>query len=274
MSSCIYVGHVMHARGGDHANAFRYRHACVRVDLDRLHELERSLRPLGLPLFGWRRRALVRIDERDWMRLRPDDRTSSLRDDVVAWAREQHPELGDVSRVELVAMPRQLGYSFNPISLFFLTEAGAPAPSRAVVEVHNTFGEPHRYLVDVGADQPTRRPKSLHVSPFLPMHGAYDLRVDPPGDRLFVRIDLLGAGVPFVATWTGRARPLDRRGLLRLLARFPLGALLVTVRIHLQALRLWRRRGAPVYRRPPFIHGVGSTPTRPTTSPAAPEPMP
>ncbi len=254
--SAIYDGHVMHARGGRHANAFRYRHAFTCIDLDELPRLERRLRPFGLPLFGWRRRGLVRIDERDWMRS-PDHPVESLRDDVVAWAARRAPWLDRVDRVQLVAIPRQLGGSFNPISIFYLTPAGADEPTDAVVEVHNTFGEAHRYLAAVGGT-PSSHPKRLHVSPFLSMRGSYEMRLDPPGDRFLVRIDLRGAGVPFVATWTGTRRPLDRRGLAWMLSRFPLGSRLVVARIHLQALRLWLLRRAPLYRKPPYQPGVGT----------------
>ena len=254
--SCIYHGHVMHARGGPHANTFRYRHGFLLVDLDELPELERRLRPLSLPLFGWRRRALVRIDERDWMRT-PDAPASDLRHDVVEWARRRGAVSEPVRRVQLACMPRQLGSGFNPISIFYLTLGEAAEPSVAVVEVHNTFGEPHRYLAAVGDDR-THHPKQLHVSPFLSMQGGYRMRIAPPGPRFVVRIDLEGAGVPFTATWTGRRRDLTVGSLLRMVARFPFGPRLVVARIHLQALRLWALRRAPLHRKPPYRPGLGT----------------
>lgn len=254
LRSCLYAGHVMHARGGPNANVFRYRHRFACIDLDELPKLERRLRPFGLPLFGWRRRGIVRIDEHDWMRTSDRD---SLRDDVVEWARALDPTLGDVERVQLAAIPRQFGYSFNPISIFYLTTRGCAEPSRAVVEVHNTFREPHRYLAPVGTD-PSEHAKELYVSPFLPIQARYAMRVSAPGERFFVRIDVEGIDVPFTATWTGRRRSLDAFGLLRTVTAMPLGALGVMARIHLQALRLWLVRRAPVHRHPPYEHGVGS----------------
>jgi DUF1365 family protein len=225
------------------------------VDLDELPMLERRLRPFGLPLFGHRRRGLVRIDEqRDWMRTDVHDGT--LREDVVAWATRVGAAVDPASRVLLVAMPRQLGHAFNPITIFYVTTPGATDPELAVVEVHSTFGERHRYLASVG-DDPSEHAKRLHVSPFLPMQGTYRMHLPPPGDRFLARIDLTDAGVPFVATWTGRRRPLSSRTLAGMLLRRPLGARLALLRIHRQALRLWRRR-APLYRKPPFIEGEGT----------------
>ncbi|MCB0879030.1 MAG: DUF1365 domain-containing protein [Thermoleophilia bacterium] len=271
--SCIYVGHVMHARGGEHANTFRYRHAFLAIDMDELPRLERTLRPLGLPLFGWRRRALVRIDESDWTRRTADTPpTASLRDDVIAWARHRDPSIGQVDRVQLVAMPRQLGYAFNPITIFYLTRSGAAEPDIAVVEVHNTFGEPHRYLAPVG-DERSTHDKQLHVSPFLPLRGGYDMHLPPPSERFLARIDAHGMGTAFTATWTGRRRPLDVRTLVWLLVRFPLGARLVTARIHWQALRLWLLRRAPFHRKPPYRHGIGSLPPQTARSIEDPQPQ-
>lgn len=255
LHSCLYVGTIMHARGGPSANSFRYPHAFVAIDLDELPLLERRLRPFGLPLFGHRRRGLVSIDEqRDWMRT--DEHDGTLRDDVLAWATRAGAPVDPASRVLLVAMPRQLGHSFNPITIFYVTPPDAPEPSLAVVEVHSTFGERHRYLASVG-DVPSQHAKRLHVSPFLPMQGTYHMHLPPPGERFLARIDLTDAGVPFVATWTGRRRPLTSRSLAGMLLRQPLGARLALLRIHLQALRLWRRH-APLYRKPPFIEGEGT----------------
>jgi DUF1365 family protein len=255
-TSWLYAGSVMHRRSGAHANRFRYRHRFACIDLDDLDRLERRLRPWGIPLFGVRRRGLVRIDERDWMRS-GDDPGRSLRDDVVAWARERDPEIGEVGRVQLVAMPRQLGYSFNPISLFYLTRAGSDRPEVVVVEVHNTFGEPHRYLAPVGTE-PSHHDKRLHVSPFLPMQARYSMRIHAPGETFHARIDVEGLDAPFVATWNGRRRPLTTGQLLIAVAAMPLGALGVMARIHLQALRLWVVRRAPLYRKPPYEPGVGT----------------
>jgi DUF1365 family protein len=255
LRSALYVGTVMHARGGDAANHFRYRHAFLSIDLDELPLLERRLRPFGLPLLGTSRRGLVRIDERDWMRTDPT--SACLRDDVVAWARARDEQVDDAAQVELVTTPRQLGRSFNPISIFYVTPSTSTVPTTAVVEVHSTFGENHRYMAPVG-DERSSHDKSLHVSPFLPMGARYEMRLPVPDDRFLVRIDLHGAGVPFVATWTGRRRALTPRSVAWMLLRFPLGPHLVLARIHLQAFRLWVLRRAPLYRKPPFEPGTGT----------------
>jgi DUF1365 family protein len=197
----------------------------------------------------------MRIDEHDWMRSDPD--STSLRDDVIAWAADRDEQIDRAARVELVTTPRQLGRSFNPISIFYLTPTGSDVPTTAVIEVHSTFGEHHRYLAPVGSERSTHD-KRLHVSPFLPMDASYEMRLPVPDERFLVRIDLQRAGVPFVATWTGRRRRLTPRSLVWMALRFPLGPYLVLARIHVRALRLWASRRAPLHRKPPFQPGTGT----------------
>ena len=54
--------------------------------------------------------------------------------------------------------------------------------------------------------------KEFYVSPFLPMGGTYLMRTPVPGDDLSVSIALRQDGqTPFVATLTGRGRPISTR---------------------------------------------------------------
>lgn len=265
MRSAIYTGHVVHARAEPAANAFRYRTCFVRIDLAELPELARRLR-LFTHGGRWRPTAL-----RDEEYLGGGAGGAPLRNSVLAWIAGQVdvdlPADGEL-RVELVTSLRMLGYSFNPISCFYVWEAGASAgdPERLrwlVAEVHSTFGERHRYLLDVtgagdGAPLVVEHDKQLHVSPFLPMDRRYRFRVRAPGERFSLGVDVLGGARTFTTAWTGTARPFTDRGLLHLLLRYPFAPLVVTARIHLQALRLFRRR-VPLIRKPPFVEGRGTT---------------
>jgi DUF1365 family protein len=86
-------------------------------------------------------------------------------------ARRHHDATGEVW---LHCYPRVLGYTFKPVSFWYCHRARPMARLRAiVVEVNNTFGERHCYLLDrprYGAELTAR--KVFHVSPFCEVEGA------------------------------------------------------------------------------------------------------
>ena len=65
MRSALYTGTVMHARRTPKENVFRYRVCFYLLDLDELPELDRRVR-----LFGWNRRGVVSLHDRDHMDVR------------------------------------------------------------------------------------------------------------------------------------------------------------------------------------------------------------
>ena len=83
----------------------------------------------------------------------------------------------------MAANARAFGYCFNPISVFWCwDEAGALAAT--VVEVHNTYGDRHAYLVHPDEQGRAPRRKAMYVSPFHGTDGTYDLAVPVPDDQL------------------------------------------------------------------------------------------
>ena len=160
-----------------------------------------------------------------------------------------------VDRLLLLTHPRYWGYTFNPVSFWFLL--GALGNLRAVLaEVHNTFGDRHGYFctardgADIGRDCWTVSSKCFHVSPFFDVRGEYRFRFLLDETRLAVRIvydDGAAGGLNTVIV--GTLRPFTDRELVRALLRRPFGAARTTALIHWQALRLYRK-GAPYRRRP------------------------
>ena len=119
--------------------------------------------------------------------------------------REQNVEDSDWSYAYLVTAPRFFGYSFNPVSFWYIYNQEHQL-KKMILEVNNTFGERRMYLLN-GTDSPnlpqTPDPmheedyeqdpppasksrftdlwtKDFHVSPFNSRKGSYALRAQNP----------------------------------------------------------------------------------------------
>ncbi|MFZ4623030.1 MAG: DUF1365 domain-containing protein [Rhodoferax sp.] len=154
--------------------------------------------------------------------------------------------------VWLHCYPRVLGFSFKPVSFWYCHRPDGRL--RAVlVEVNNTFGERHCYLLDApkyGVEQ--RAAKVFHVSPFCPVEGGYRFRfmLTPDRQRTVARVDFDDASGPLIQTSvSGALEPLNPRSVRRALLRYPAMTLGVVLRIHWQALKLFVKK-APFFRKP------------------------
>src|SRR3954451_5580740 len=74
---------------------------------------------------------------------------------------------------------------FNPVSFYYCFEDGALR--WIVAEVTNTpWGERHAYVLPAGGGP---LEKALHVSPFMAMNHAYEVRATTPGETLSMHIE-------------------------------------------------------------------------------------
>ncbi len=155
--------------------------------------------------------------------------------------------------VWLHCYPRVLGFTFKPVSFWYCHRCDGSLRA-VVVEVNNTFGERHCYLLDApqwGVEQ--RATKVMHVSPFCPVEGGYRFRfmLTPQHTRTVARIDYDDAQGPVLETSvSGTLLPLNARTVRRALWRYPAMTLAVVARIHWQALRLWLKK-VHFFRKPP-----------------------
>jgi DUF1365 family protein len=161
--------------------------------------------------------------------------------------------------VWLQTFPRVFGYVFNPVSFWFCERADSSTRA-IVVEVNNTFGERHCYLIaqpDGGAllpGVPTIARKVFHVSPFARVEGEYQFRFMATrrdgAQQVVARINFADtAGRLIDTSVSGRSVGITAASLARTVLRFPLFTLGVVARIHWQALRLWLKR-VPFFRKP------------------------
>ena len=141
--------------------------------------------------------------------------------------------------------PRVLGYTFKPVSFWYCHRADGSLRA-IVVEVNNTFGERHCYLLDApawGVEQ--KAAKVFHVSPFCKVEGGYRFRfMQTSGrDRTVARIDYDDAEGPLLQTSvSGVLEPATPAAVRRAIWRHPAMTLGVVARIHWQAARLLLKR--------------------------------
>jgi DUF1365 family protein len=149
-------------------------------------------------------------------------------------------------RILMAANARAFGYNFNPISVFWCHDA-AGSLAATVVEVHNTYGDRHAYLVHPDAHGHAMVTKEMYVSPFHGTDGHYELTVPVPSDRLQIAVRLVtGDQTTFDAVLRGDAVTSSTR--FSVLRAAP-GAILGALRIRIMGVRLWARR-LPVQPRP------------------------
>lgn len=264
-AACLYFGEVMHARLKPRGHRFSYRVMSLLIDLDRLDEADRQS-----PLFGVNRAALYSFHEKDY----GARDGSSLRDYAGRCAAKHGIELAG-GRVLLLCYPRLLGYTFNPLSVYFCYAASG-ALALIIYEVRNTFGEIHPYILpvkpgeisDAGIRQ--EQDKLFYVSPFVEMAMRYHFRIAPPAERVKLRIlETDREGPLLAATFSGRRRALATSVLLRAFVALPLVTLKIVGAIHWEALRLWLKGVRLVARDPSAV--VNAPVVSPNTSLASGE---
>ena len=258
MRSKVYECRVMHARFFPKAHRFVYRVFMLSIDLDELEEIDSRHRLLSID-----RGNLYSLRTSDFLPLteplhNPTDSAETnqygysagdkptLKERVLRYLASHGVEADDSARVELVTLPRMLGYRFNPVSFYYVRDA-AGALIASIVEVTNTFHEMKPYLLrsdNLGEEGFKHRlSKDFYVSPFSDVDVEFDFRLRPANDRLAVMIDDYEGDRRNLATSiTGPARPLTDGALAGFLFRYPLLTARIICLIHWHALRLWIKR--------------------------------
>ncbi|MCX6399754.1 MAG: DUF1365 family protein [Propionibacteriales bacterium] len=230
---------LVHKRREPLKNSFRLRSHLYVVDLDRTSDRGRVEGAHG------------RFLGRDHF----DGDTVSVREGLDRFLARHDLDLR-AGRALMASQPRAFGHCFNPISVHWCwaDEHGDGRPAATVVEVHNTYGDRHAYLLDTDADGRGRVDKAMYVSPFHGTDGHYDVVAPPPDPvtgALHIGITLhTDAGARFDAGLVGKP------GQPPLL---PLAGLRGAALIRAHGIALWARR-VPVQPRPAHAR-LDPTPT-------------
>jgi DUF1365 family protein len=245
------IGVVRHCRLRPVAHAFVYPTYFLLLPM-------RSLRRQPAPALARNRGALVSFYDAD----HGDGRSDSL-----AWLDQTLAGEGIVDatgEIWLHCYPRVLGFAFKPVS-FWYCHRDDGSLAAVVVEVNNTFGERHCYLLrgaGLAFGREIRVAKAFHVSPFCSVAGDYRFRflrseLHPayPGARneparTLARIDHHDDnGLLLKTSVSGTLAPLSRRRVARAFCVIPMLTVMVVARIHWQAVKLWCKR-VPFVRKP------------------------
>ncbi len=231
----LVVGTVHHTRFRPLRHSFTNRHTQWLVDLDAMPRVPRWLR------------AVATFRGEDHLAGNPG--IAALKANVLRVLERDGVPTGQHDRVVMLAHARVLGHVFDPMSAFWVF---APDGSlRAVlVEVHNTYGGRHAYVLRPDAQGRATMDKDFYVSPFNEVEGEYAIRLTLTPATVGAAIRLRVRDEPLVtATVTGTPTPATTSAVARSALRHPLMTQRVSGLIRVHGIWLWLRR-LPVRPRP------------------------
>jgi uncharacterized protein len=258
------IGEVRHTRLRPARNQFTYPTYFLMLPM-------RSLRAAPSPVLKRNRFGLISFFDRD----HGDGGADSLTWLDALLAREGIADA--TGEAWLHCYPRVLGFTFKPVSFWYCHRTDGSLAA-VVVEVNNTFGERHCYLLsgpDLAFGRELRATKVFHVSPFCAVAGSYRFRfmrtaVQPTAhrqthpatslvrsvgertvaDRTVARIDHHDEqGVLIQTSVSGLLNPMTPARVRAAFFGMPLMTLGVILRIHWQALKLASKR-VPFFAKP------------------------
>ncbi|MEM7620162.1 MAG: DUF1365 domain-containing protein [Pseudomonadota bacterium] len=231
-----------HARYGKTQNAFRYGVNYVLLQMI-------DDRPYSCRTFSRNRWNITAFYDKDHGKGNNDSLEWAL-----GVADRYNIDRTKASQVWLLTQPRTLGYIFNPVSFWFFTDPDN-ALYAVIAEVNNTFGDRHSYICfhddqrPITSEDNLKAQKVFHVSPYQIIEGEYIFRFNFNIKNIGVWIDYKRENGGVYTTLTGNCIAMTDLNVLKMLLRYPLGALRVIALIYWQAIKL-AFKGAQYQTRP------------------------
>ena len=229
----ILTAKVMHRRLLPKINAFTYRvyYLCLPLAKINTPELNKQL--------AVNRFSLISFHSKDHNNKEND--LQQWIDDVLRNNDIHHK----IDNIALVAMPRILGYVFNPIS-FWLCFNEKQELKAVLCEVNNTFGEKHNYLCvpklhdSIHSDEWLEAEKLFHVSPFLKIEGKYKFRfsIKHKDFKIWINYYDKDNNKQLATSLVGVLSPLNKNALRHVFVSHPLITFKTIFLIHWQAMKL------------------------------------
>lgn len=231
-NSEFFISFVRHVRFIPKMYTFDYRFFWTKFDLDELDELSEKTF-----LFSRNRFNLVSFYDHDHI----DLGHRSLKENVVAFLREQGIQ-EDIQKIELITNPRILGYTFNPVSFYFIKTSLKPL---LIIEIGNTFKEQKPYFVPANSLRDDewifKTQKNFYISPFTSVENFMIFRVKLHRGNLSISIDDFDreGKLEVRASMTGHSRAWSDKNIIKLCLSYPLITFRIIAAIHYHALKLY-----------------------------------
>ena len=235
MRSEFYISFVKHMRLIPRKYEFHNHFFWTKFDLDELDELHNKT-----PIFSRNSFNLVSFYDNDHINLG----YKTIKENIQAFLLDQGITEG-IRKAELITNPRILGYTFNPVSFYFLETF---SNSYLVIEIGNTFNEKKPFLV-----RPQHKTndkwifstkKHFYISPFMSVENSMTFRIERNNQGLIINIDDYNKNgqLEMKVILNGKSRAWTTRNLIKLFISFPLITLRITASIHYHAFKLYLMR--------------------------------
>ncbi|MCA0373559.1 MAG: DUF1365 domain-containing protein [Proteobacteria bacterium] len=230
----IYFGETYHKRFFPKIHELRYQIFQIIIDLD--DELS------GLKYFSKNRFNLFSFYDKDHGPVQGDN-IQILSKRIRIFLDNNNIENHDC-KIYLMAMPRVLGFVFNPISIYFVEDSLGEIRT-ILYEVNNTFGDRHTYIIKTQKNMIMHEAKKqLHVSPFMDTKGMeYSFKLHLPDEKFQLSINLNKVENEkktkyLFASFKANALKFDDNELIKLFFKLPFMTLKVVFGIHWEALKI------------------------------------
>ena len=245
----IYSGTINHRRFTPFKHFFDYSIFMVYFDISKTDAIfEKSW------LWNPQRRSIVSFNRNDYH----GEKQSTLDYEVRKTVKSK---LGKELKgpIRILTHLRYFGYCFNPVSFYYCFDEDDNELELIMAEVTNTpWKERHTYFVYKKNDKKkkyiSKMKKELHVSPFWGMDHDYEWLFSEPSKNLLVNMKNFNDGKKvFDATLSLKRKKMTTKNLFQSLLFYPFITILVVLRIHWNAVKLWFK-GAKFYVHPDKVN--------------------
>ncbi len=220
---------VSHSRQVEAKHKFKYSVPFLFFDVSTVDKVQETISKKTFGLYNFK--------AKDYLNGKSGDLEHNIKSFLISNTKAQ------ADQIFLISSPRTFGYVFNPIS-FWLCKINGEYRS-ALVEVNNTFGERHYYWID--ENRPLNSPnwfkvsKAFYVSPFMKVEGYYKFKFSVKENSVDISINYFSDTdrLKLSTSIKGSTENLAEISFLKTVIKYGPASVLITFRIHFQALRLY-----------------------------------